>query len=117
MGFLIVILIVGGVVYFFASAKSRRDTAVEARVKRMVSSGVGYSTFPDLYYEAAKSYAISKGATAADRESASAKVVIDAAVYFVVFIRDTSGGTIITVERDSDVTKRVLDDMNRMMRH
>lgn len=117
MGVLLLILAVAGIVYLFASPKTRRDTAVESRVKRMVSSGVGYSTFPDLYYEAAKSYAISKGATAADRESASAKVVIDAAVYFVVFIRDTSGGTIITVERDSDVTKRVLDDMNRMMRH
>ena len=116
MGFLILIIAVALIVYFFASSKTRRDTAVESRVNRMVSSGVSSSTFPDLYYEAAKSYAISKGATAADHESASAKVVISGTVYFVVFIRDTGGGTIITVERDSDVTKRILDDMNRMNR-
>ncbi len=116
MGFLILIIAVALIVYFFASSKTRRDTAVESRVNRMVSSSVSSSTFPDLYYEAAKSYAISKGATAADHESASAKVVISGTVYFVVFIRDTGGGTIITVERDSDVTKRILDDMNRMNR-
>jgi hypothetical protein len=61
MGFLILILVVAGIVYFFASSKTRRDTAIESRVNRMVSSGVSSSTFPDLYYEAAKSYAISKG--------------------------------------------------------
>ena len=116
MGVLILILVVAGIVYFFASSKTRRDTAIESRVKRMVSSGVSSSTFPDLYYEAAKSYAISKGATAADHESASAKVIIDGNVYFVVFIRDTGGGTIITAERDSNVTKRILNGTNRLYR-
>lgn len=99
--------------YFFASSKSRRDTAVESRVRRMVSSGVRSSTFSDIYYEAAKSYAISKGATAADNESSSAKVVIDGDVYFVVFIRDRDGGTIINADRNSNVEKFILDDMNR----
>ena len=113
MGFLIVILIAGGIVYFFASAKSRRDTAVETRVKRMVSSGVQSSTFPDLYYEAARSYAVAKGATAADHESASAKVVIDGQVYFVVFIRNHDGGTMITADLHRNVEKAILDDMSR----
>lgn len=114
MGIFILIIAVAGIVYFFASSKTRRDTAVESRVKRMLSSGVSSSTFPDLYYEAAKSYAISKGATAADHESASAKVVIDGSVYFVVFIRDTDGGTIISAQRNSGVTKKILGDINRM---
>lgn len=114
MGFLIVLLIVGGAVYFFASAKSRRDSAVETRIRRMVSSGVRSSAFADLYFEAARSYAVSKGATAADHESAAAKVVIDGQVYFVVFIRDASGGTMISVDRNSDVESFILDDMKRV---
>jgi len=113
MGFLIALLLVGGIVYFFASAKSRRDAAVETRVKRMVSSGVQSSTFPDLYYDAAKSYAVAKGATAADHESASAKVVIDGQVYFVVFIRNHDGGTMITADLHRNVERAVLDDMMR----
>ena len=116
MEVVILILAVAGIVFFFASYKTRRDMAVESRVKRMVAAAVSSSTFSDLYYDAAKSYAVSKGAKAADHESASAKIVIDGSVYFVVFIRDTGGGTIITVESDSNVTKRMLDDMNRMKR-
>ena len=113
MEFFIVIIIVGGIVYFFASSKSRRDSAVEARVKKMVSSGVHSSTFSDLYSEAARSYAVAKGATAADHESASAKVVIDGQVYFVVFIRGHDGGTMITVNLDRNVENSILEDMRR----
>ena len=113
MGILILLLVVGAVVYFFASARSRREAAVESRVKKMISAGVGSATFADLYYEAAKAYAVSKGAKAADHESAAAKIVIDGCVYFVFFMRDSGGRTVISAERDSDVTKRILDDMSR----
>lgn len=113
MEFFIIILIVSSLVYLFASAKSRRDSAVETRVKRMISSGVHSSTFSDLYYEAAKSYAVAKGATAADHESASAKVVINGQVYFVVFIRDYDGGTMITADLLSNVEKSILSNMSR----
>ncbi len=113
MGELIFVLVVAGVVYFFASHKTRRDSAIESRVKRMVSAGVKSSDFSDLYYEAAKSYAISKGDTVADHLSASAKVVIDGNVYAVIFIRDKDGGTYITVDHYSDVIKTILGDMSR----
>lgn len=112
MGTILIVAVVAAVVYFFASSKSRRDAAVESRVTKMVSAGVRSSTFPDLYYEAAKAYAVSKGATAADNESAAAKMIIGGMVYFVVFIRDTDGGTMITAERDADVTKRTLHGIN-----
>lgn len=49
------------------------------------------ATFSDLYYEAAKSYAVAKGAQAADDQSASANVVVNGSVYFVVFIRERDG--------------------------
>ena len=90
-------VVVIAAVYFFASSKSRRDAAIETRVKKMLAAGVDYATFSDLYYEAAKSYAVAKGAQAADDQSASAKVVVNGSVYFVVFIRERDGGTTITV--------------------
>ncbi len=94
----ILVLVVAAVVYFFSSSKTRRDNAIETRVKRMVEGGVDYATFSDLYYEAAKAYAISKGAKAADDREASATVVVDGSVYFVVFIKERDGGTTITVD-------------------
>lgn len=101
-------------VYFVASSKSRRDNAIESRVRKMVGAGVADSTFPSLYYAAAKAYAISKGAMGADDQSCAARVVIDGQVYFVVFSRDEGTGTDINVQRDEDVTRMVMDDFQNM---
>lgn len=99
MEIVVLIVVVAGV-YFFASHKSRRSEAVESRIRRMVSAGVSSSSFPDLYFEAAKSYAISKdGRYGADLESASALIIIAGSVYSVVFVRSVDGGTIINAVR------------------
>ena len=79
--------LVGYGIYLYASRKSRRDEAVESRVTRMVAAGVAGAEFPDLYYDAARAYAVAKGATAANDESAAATVLVDGRSYFVVFIR------------------------------
>ncbi|KAB2784578.1 hypothetical protein F9K97_16515 [Brucella anthropi] len=78
------IALAGCAIYFYASRKSRRDEAVETRVKKMVSAGKDYAVFSDLYFEAARSYAIAKGAQAADHEAASATVLVDSTPYFAV---------------------------------
>lgn len=97
----------GVCIYFFASRKSRRADEVEVRVKRMVSAGRDYAHFSDLYYEAAKGYAVEKGAKAADDQSASAVIVVDRVAYNVVFSRGTDGGTSMIVRTQSDVEKEL----------
>jgi len=97
-------------IYIFASRRSRRNDAVESRVSKMVSAGKNYAIFSDLYFEAAKSYAIEKGAKAADQMSASARILVDGRTYFVVFTKAANGGTMISVEDVEAVKRRVFDE-------
>jgi|GEM_PF-3309385 len=101
--------LIGLGIYLFASHKSRRSDAIESRVKKMVSAGKDYAVFADLHFEAARSYAIAKGAKAPEPNAVSAHILIDGCTYFVVFTRATSGGTIIGVEDATIVRDRVLD--------
>jgi len=103
--------LVGLGIYLVASRKSRRSDAIESRVKKMVSAGKDYAVFADLYFEAARSYAVEKGAKASDENSASAHIVVDGRTYFVVFTRAASGGTIFGVEEADSVRKRIFDDV------
>lgn len=93
------------VIYIFASRKSRRNGAVEDRVRKMISAGKQYTTFGDLYFEAARSYAIAKGANAPDKDAASTKMIVNGRTYFVVFMRDHGGGTVISA-RESHFVER-----------
>lgn len=97
MGLILIFLVFGGLIYLFASRRSRRDDAVELRVGRMIAAGQSYATFSDLYYEAARSYAIAKGATASDEDGASATMLVNGRAYFVVFVNERRDGTTITV--------------------
>jgi hypothetical protein len=103
--------LIGLGIYLVASRKSRRSDAIESRVKKMVSAGKDYAVFADLYFEAARSYAIAKGAKAADENAASAHIVVDGRTYFVVFTRAASGGTIFGVEEADSVRQRIFDDV------
>lgn len=96
-------------IYIFASRTSRRNDAVESRVKKMVSAGKGSASFSDLYFEAARSYAIEKGAKAPEPNAASAHILVDGRKYFVVFSRAASGGTRISVEESEAVRHRIFD--------
>lgn len=91
------LVLAGYAIYLFASRKSRRDDAVEERVKKMVSVGQTYAEFSDLYFEAARSYAIAKGAIAPEPDAASAMMIVNHRTCFVVFMRRAAGGTTITV--------------------
>ncbi|MFD3191763.1 hypothetical protein ACFMPD_16045 [Sedimentitalea sp. HM32M-2] len=91
------LLVIGGLIYFVASHKSRRDKAVESRVKRMVSKGLDQALSSDLFFEAARSYAVSKGARAPEKDAASTHMLVDGEMYFVVFARAAQGGTMISV--------------------
>jgi hypothetical protein len=113
MGVIIAFALFGGLIYLFASRKSRRDDAVELRVRRMVSGGVSNATFHDLYFEAAKAYAIAKGATAADRDAASATMLVDGRTYFVVFMRERGSGTTISVRDAASVERELLSFASR----
>jgi hypothetical protein len=86
-------------IYFLASRRSRRSDAIESRVRKLVKAGEDYAQFSDLYYEAARGYAVEKGAKAADDQSASATVVVDGRPYWVVFSRAFDGGTCIGVQQ------------------
>jgi len=75
-------------IYWYASRKSRRDEAVEKRVRRVVLARQNHVTFPDLYFEAARAHAIAKGGgTGGEEDSASVTMVIEGTPYFVVFTR------------------------------
>lgn len=101
--------LIGLGIYLVASRKSRRSDAVENRVKKMVSAGKDYAVFADLYFEAARSYAVEKGAKAPEQNVASAHIVVDGRTYFVVFTRAASGGTAIGVEDADAVRRRIFD--------
>jgi hypothetical protein len=75
----------------------------------MVSAGRGSASFSDLYFEAARSYAIEKGARAPEHNAASAHILVDGHKYFVVFSRASSGGTVISVEESDAVRRRIFD--------
>jgi hypothetical protein len=96
-------------IYIFASRKSRRDDAVEDRVKRMISAGKDYAVFSDLYFEAARSYAIAKGANAPEQDAASARVIVNGRSYFVVFVRAAGGGGTAISVKDSRTVERELE--------
>lgn len=101
-------------IYWYASRKSRRAEAVEERVRRMVLARQNHATFPDLYFEAARAYAIEKGGgTGGEQDSASVMMVIERTPYFVVFVRDLpDGGTMISVtshDRIRDNVERFAD--------
>jgi hypothetical protein len=108
MGLVIAFVVFGGVIYLFASRKSRRDEAVEERVRRMVSGGVSNATFHDLYFDAARAYAIAKGATAAERDAASATMLVDGRPYFVVFMRERGSSTAISICYAESVERELL---------
>ncbi len=103
--------LIGLGIYLFSSHKSRRNDAIESHVKKMVSAGKDHAVFADLFFEAARSYAIAKGAKAADENAASAHIVVDGRTYFVVFTRAASGGTIFGVEEADSVRQRIFDDV------
>ena len=112
------LLLVGYLIYFFASRDSRRDKAVESRVKKMVSLGREYAEFPELYYDAAKSYALAKGATEtnSDRDSSSATILVNGRSYFVVFIRHQTGnGTSMSVRDSCAVRAEIERDFTERM--
>jgi hypothetical protein len=100
-------------IYWYASRKSRRDEAVEKRVRRVVLARQNHVTFPDLYFEAARAHAIAKGGgTGGEEDSASVTMVIEGTPYFVVFTRvpvPEGGGTTISVTEHD----RIRDDAER----
>ena len=75
----------------------------------MVDRAEGYAVFDDIYFEAARSYAIDNGAKAADATSASARVDIGGKTYSVVFSKSVAGGTVFGVEDAKVVRERLLD--------
>jgi hypothetical protein len=85
-------------IVFATSGRTRRASAIEDRVRRMVSARQGEAHFPDLYYEAAWGFAKDRGARAADNTSASATVLVGSKPYWVVFSRAPDGGTFMYVE-------------------
>lgn len=99
--------LIGYVIYIFASRKSRRDEAVEGRIKAMVSSGKERATFNDLYFEGARSFAVARGAKASEHDAASTHVLINGQRYFVTFLRTNRGGTDISLDSPSSVEKMV----------
>lgn len=102
------LVLIGGLIYFVASHKSRRDKAVENRVKRMVSKGLDQALLSDLFFEAARSYAVSKGAKAPEKDAASTHMLVDGESYFVVFTRSAQGGTMISVRPKDEVRTEVM---------
>ena len=102
------LLLIGGLIYFVASHKGRRDKAIESRVKRMVSNGLDQALSSDLFFEAARSYAVSKGAKAPEKDAASTHMLVDGETYFVVFTRAVQGGTMISVRPKDEVRTEVM---------
>ena len=107
--------LVGYAIYAFASRKSRRDDAVESRIKKMVSAGIENAVFSDLYFDAARSYAIEKGAQSPEQNAASATIIVNGRSYFVVFMRDSDGGTTISVRDDRAVEREVERDLQERL--
>ncbi len=101
------LILVGYLIYIYASKKSRRDEAVERRIKAMVSSGERHAIFSELYFEGAHSYAIAKGAQAPEQNAASAHILVNGEQYFATFVRTNTGGTEIFLNLSSSVRNRV----------
>lgn len=99
--------LVAYIIYLFASRKSRRDEAIEGRIKAMVSSKTSRATFDKLYFESARSFAIAKGARMPEQDVASAQVLVDGRRYFATFLRTNSGGTEILLDTASAVEEKV----------
>jgi hypothetical protein len=109
----ILLVIVGAVVYFFATKRTRRDDAVEVRVQRMIAGGQSLVTFNELYFDAAKSYAISKGADATERDAASTTMLVGGRTFFVVFMRENRGGTTISISDDASIEREMMSFPSR----
>ena len=75
----------------------------------MVAAGQSSAAFSNLYFDAARSYAIEKGAKAPEPNAASAHILVDGRNYFVVFSRSASGGTMVSVEGADAVKRRIFD--------
>jgi len=106
------LVLIGYLIYIYASRHTRKERAVEDRMRRMIIAGRNMATFSELYYEAARSYAISKGCTVSDHESASAAVMLDGKAYNAIFLRERDGGTTITVQDHAVVQKWMQDDVD-----
>lgn len=105
------LIFAGLLIYFFASRKSRRDEAVEGRIKKMIQLGRQQAEFGDLHFEATRSYAIAKGAMAPEKDAASARVIIDGRTYSAIFTRALKGGTVIFVRTASSVEAELEKDL------
>lgn len=84
-------------IYLIASRKSRRADAVESRVAAMVAAGRESAKFPELYFEAARSYCVAKGAQATDAAAASTHILVNGVSYSVFFAKMTDGGTAVLI--------------------
>lgn len=111
------LLLAGFIIYLFASRKSRRDDAIESRIKQMLSQGRERAEFSDLYFEAARSYAVAKGAIAPDQNAASAKVLINGHSYSAMFTRGLKGGTAIFVRTTDAINNELVRDLNERLKH
>lgn len=100
----------GYAIYVFSSRKSRRDEAVESRVKKLIAAGRGYSTFSDLYFDAARKYAEDKGGTS-EHDYASVRMIVSDRLYSVSFMNDGGGGTNISVRDWRDVENEIERDL------
>lgn len=100
----------GYAIYVFSSRKSRRDEAVESRVKKLIAAGRGYSTFSDLYFDAARKYAEDKGGTS-EHDYASVRMLVSDRLYSVSFMNDGGGGTNISVMDWRDVENEIERDL------
>lgn len=109
------LIFAGYVIYVFASKKSRRDDAVEDRVKRMISAGREYAVFSDLYFDAARSYAMAKGAKAPEQDAASATIIVNSRSYFVTFMKDSGGGTVISARDKCAVENEIEKDLQERL--
>lgn len=104
-------------IYIFTSRRSRREHAVESKINKLVLANQEFAVFKDLYFEAARRYAIDKGAQSPEKNAASATVVINGCQYFVTFMREPSGGTSISVRDKRSVEKEVENDLHGMLRN
>lgn len=86
-------LVIIGLVYLFASAKSRRDAHVERRVTQMVRTNTSLAHFPELYFEPCKTYAIQHGGSG-DSDGAIVDMLVDGQQYVVVFTKQRDGCSI-----------------------
>lgn len=107
--------LVGYLIYLYASRHTRKEEAVEGRIRGMIVTKREMVTFPELYYEAARSYAVSKGCTVSDHESASASIMLNGKAYFAVFLRERDGGTTITLQDHAEVSRALHEDVDAVI--